>query len=121
MKIMKQGVAYLLIAVTLSLSMPARADIVGTEQMLAQDAQATARARVDAFLARDQVATQLATWGVAPAAVNERVAALSASELQRLASTIDSQPAGGGVLGLIGVIFVVLLILELVGVINIFH
>lgn len=121
MKNLKQAVSYLLITSLMALSLPAHADFVGTEQMLAQDARTNARATVDSFLAREQVVTQLEAWGVAPTAVSERVAALSETELQQLASSIDGQPAGGSLIGVIGVVFVVLLILELVGVINIFH
>lgn len=97
---------------------PARAALVGTEQLLAQPEDA--RARVDAFLARDEVRHRLEAWGVAPAEAQQRVAALSEAEVARLAQRIDAVPAGGGVLEVVGIVFVVLLILELVGVTNIF-
>jgi hypothetical protein len=48
------------------------------------------------------------------------VAALSDIELQQLAETMETDPAGG-VLALMGVIFVVLLVLEVTGVTNIFR
>jgi hypothetical protein len=76
---------------------------------------------VGAFLAAEQVATQLQAWGISPEQVAERVAALSDAELERLAATMNTDPAGGDALALIGAVFVVLIILELVGVTNIFR
>lgn len=105
---------------SMSLSSPARAAIVGTEALMSQGAEARHRAEVDAFLARAEVREQLSAWGVAPADVEQRLASLSAQELERLALSIERQPAGGDALAVIGIVFVVLLILELVGVTNVF-
>lgn len=115
-----RGVTAVVVAATLGLSTiaaPASAAIVGTEQMLSQSG---AQQRVDAFLARAEVLQQLQQWGINPADAQQRVAALTESELQQLAAQIDELPAGAGALEVIGVVFLVLLILELVGVINVF-
>lgn len=116
---MKRLMVYFLIVAT-ALSMPARAEMIGTGQMLAQDARSTAVATVESFLARDQVTAQLEEWGVPPDAAADRVAALSDSELQQLAGRIDQQPAGGGALEIVLIILLILIILELVGEIDIF-
>ena len=50
----------------------------------------------------------------------ERLNGLSHAELLELEGQLDSQVAGGDIIGLIGAVFVVLLILELVGVTDIF-
>jgi len=71
-------------------------------------------------LARDDVRETLIHLGVAPEAAQERVAALTDSELQALSAQIDDLPAGGNVLALLGLVFVVLLILDLTGVTNVF-
>lgn len=113
------AIANLVMAAMLVASMPAHAAIVGTEQMVAQETRAVSLAKVETFMASEQVAAQLEAWGVAPEVVSARVAALSDAELQQLAANMETDPAGG-VLVLIGVIFVVLLILEIVGVTNIF-
>lgn len=113
------AVVNLVLAAMLVTSLPAQAGIIGTEQMVAHEARAESLATVETFMANEQVAAQLEAWGVAPEAVSERVAALSDAELQQLAATMESDPAGG-VLVIIGVVFVVLIILELVGVTNIF-
>jgi hypothetical protein len=99
---------------------PANAEIIGTLSAL----QATQRERdletVNTALARDEVRRQLAKWGVEPAQVDARVAALTDEELRTVAARVDSMPAGAGVVEVIGIVFIVLLILELVGAIDIF-
>lgn len=115
------AVMALLLAAMLATSLPASAGIVGTERMVAHEARAVSLTKVENMLAKEEVATQLKAWGVAPEDVSRRVAALSDAELQQLAATMESNPAGAGVLGLVGAVFVVLLILELVGITNIFH
>ena len=117
---LKQTLAASLTATMLLSSLPAHAGIVGTEQMLSQDSRAISLGKVQTFMASEQVSAQLLSMGVAPEMVAERVAALSESELQQLASSIDSQPAGGDILIIAGIVFVVLLILELVGVTHVF-
>jgi hypothetical protein len=99
----------------------AHAGVIGTQQYLtAVDREAT-RQRIDAVLAREEVRSRLEQYGVAPAAVDERIAALTDQELQLLATDLESMPAGGSLLGVVGIAFIVLLILELVGVIDIFN
>ena len=114
----------IVIAITLAAmlvtSLPVTAGIVGTERMAAQETRSHTLDRIDVVLAGEAVASQLADWGVAPEMVRERMAALSDAELQKLAASMETDPAGG-VLVVIGVVFVVLIILELVGVTNIFR
>lgn len=98
----------------------AQVGIVGTEQMVAAPSRADAIDRIETVLASAEVTAQLEAWGVAPELVSERVAALSDMELQQLAATMETDPAGG-VLAVIGVVFLVLMILEFTGVINIFR
>lgn len=112
-------VALTLIAM-LATSLPATAGITGTEQMVAQETRSLTLDRIDTVLAGEVVAAQLADWGVAPEMVRERLAAMSDLELQQLATSMESDPAGG-VLVVIGVVFVVLIILEVLGITNIFR
>jgi hypothetical protein len=99
----------------------AYAGVISTQQYLtAVDRDAT-RQRIDAVLAREEVRNRLEQYGVDPAALDERMAALTDQELQLLATDLESMPAGGSLLGTLGVAFIVLLILELVGVIDIFN
>lgn len=100
---------------------PVSAELVSTAEALALEDGNEAKAIVDAWLARDQVAQELAALGVDPEMARLRVAALSSAEIAELAQNIEDAPAGGnGVIVVLGVTFLVLLILELVGVIDIF-
>lgn len=120
MRNMNAIVIALTLAAMLVTSLPATAGIVGTEQMVAQETRSHTLNRIDAVLAGEAVASQLETWGVAPEVVRERLAAMSDVELQQLASSMETDPAGGDALAVIGIVFVVLLILELTGVTNVF-
>ncbi|WP_405219985.1 PA2779 family protein [Lentisalinibacter sediminis] len=119
MKNTNSVVIALTLAAMLVSSLPARAGIVGTEQMVAQETRAHTLDRIELILAQETVASQLSDWGVAPEMVRARMAAMSDVELQQLATSMETDPAGG-VLAVIGVVFVVLFILELTGVTNIF-
>lgn len=78
-------------------------------------------ASIQAQLARDDVRAQLARYGVEPADIDGRLAAMSDAELASLSKRMQDAPAGGdGLLVVLGVTFVVLLVLELLGVIDIF-
>jgi hypothetical protein len=120
MKNTNSVVIALTLAAMLVSSLPARAGIVGTEQMVAQESRAHTLDRIEMILAQETVASQLSDWGVAPEMVLARMAAMSDVELQQLATSMETDPAGG-VLAVIGVVFVVLFILELTGVTNIFN
>jgi hypothetical protein len=101
----------------------ARAGIIGTETILNVQADENTRARVAAFLQRQDVETALAAKGVSPAEARERVASLSDAEVIRVAEAIDRLPAGGdaaGVLGAILFVLVVLVITDIIGVTNVF-
>ena len=111
--------AGLLVPCLLLSSMPVRAEMIGTAQMLAPAADAQ-RERVDAFLAREDVRQQFEALGVSPADAATRVASLTESELQSLSSRIESLPAGAGALEIVLVVFLILLLLEIVGAIDIF-
>ncbi|NHA14650.1 PA2779 family protein [Thioalkalivibrio sp. XN279] len=110
----------LTLAAMLVTSMPAAAGIVGTEQMVAEEARSHTLDRIDVVLAGEAVEAQLLAWGVSPDMVRERMATMSDLELRQLADSMETAPAGGDVLAVIGVVFVVLFILEVTGVINIF-
>jgi len=100
------------------LPMPAHAALVGTEQVLRADG--SARARVQAFLARADVRRELLANGVDLAQVQARVDALTDAEAADFAGRIDRAPAGGDVLGLLFAVFIVLLITDILGFTHVF-
>ena len=115
-------VIYFVCLAMLNLGSPlvAQAELIGTLQAVEANTRAQDLATVGSALARDQVRAQFVAFGVDPAQVETRVAALTDSELRTLAGKISEAPAGADALAVIGIVFVVLLILEMVGVIDIF-
>lgn len=96
------------------------AAMIGTQPAVTMEQRAEYVSDIKGWLAQDEVRKQLVELGVDPADASERVASMTAEELQALHTRIDELPAGAGVIEVIGIVFVVLLILELVGVTNIF-
>jgi hypothetical protein len=106
--------------VSLGLSTPAAAGIVGTADAVAAVQQQDHRNAVQDVLARADVRAQMVGLGVDPAEVEARIAALTDAEVATLASRLQGAPAGGDALAVVGIVFVVLMILEFTGVIDIF-
>jgi hypothetical protein len=107
--------------VSLGLQAPAVAGIVGTAEAVAAAREQGDRAAVAAAMARADVRAQLLALGVDPAAVDGRLAALTAPELATLAGQLEQAPAGGdSALAIVGLVFLVLLLLEYTGTIDIF-
>ena len=102
----------------------ARSAMIGTESVLQQAGVDETRARVGAFLEREEVRAAIIAQGVEPEEAKARVASLSPDELVRVAATIDRLPAGGdglgAVLGAAVLIFLVLLVTDIMGLTNVF-
>lgn len=106
----------------------AQSVLIGTEQVAAAqgvvsvDAQAQQqRAHVLSYLDRADVQAGLQERGVSADQVRERVAALTDAEVQQLAHTLDTAPAGAGsILGAIVFIFVLLLVTDILGLTKVF-
>lgn len=120
-------IAFPLAALMMALSMPlgaAQAALVGTDRVIAPSQAEADRARVAAFIARDDVRAEIRRMGVDPAEAERRVAVMSDVEIARIAATIDEAPAGQDALGLIVgaavLIFIILLITDLVGATDVF-
>ena len=84
----------------------AQAGMIGTEQIVAAAAQAD-RGMVLEFLGRAEVVNQLQSMGIDPATAKDRVAALTDSEVQRLANRIQTAPAGADSTGVILLLLIV--------------
>jgi len=98
--------------------LPAQAGIVATEDVLAVSND---RARIADAVERADVQARLQAYGVSPAEVKARVAALTDAEAADLAARIDGLPAGGeSVLGVILIVFLVLLLTDILGFTKIF-
>lgn len=115
-------VSYVLVlgVLALSVQLPARAAIVGTETIVSAQQAEQDRARVQDMLGREDVQRQLLAAGVDPEEVAARVAALSDAEVRQLAANMDQLPAGGDALGVLLFVFVVLLITDILGFTDVF-
>lgn len=120
-------IALPLIALMLAITMPAgfaRAALVGTDQIITRADIEADRARIAAFLARDDVRQEMERMGVSPAEASTRVDGLTDSEVQTIAARMDAMPAGQGafeaILGAVVLIFLVLLVTDLLGLTDVF-
>ncbi|MHB1015884.1 MAG: PA2779 family protein [Desulfurivibrionaceae bacterium] len=102
----------------------AKAQMIDTNTVLAAQRAETDKARVTAFLGREDVRKVMVQQGVDAAEAQKRVASLSDAELAKISKTMDQLPAGGdGIGAIVGAavfIFVVLLITDLLGLTHVF-
>ena len=101
----------------------AKAGIIGTEAVINTLQGEKSRARVTAFLDRQEVREAFIKKGIDPAQAKNRVASLTDQEISQICKTLDQLPAGGGAGSIIGaavLIFLVLLLTDILGYTNIF-
>jgi hypothetical protein len=96
------------------------AAVISTGEYIDVQSRGDRLERVEAFLARQEVAKKLELLGVSGHEVQDRVRNMTDAELVELEGTIENHVAGGDALGTIGLVFLILIILELVGVTDIF-
>lgn len=99
---------------------PAYADIVTTEQLAAEAELQMQRDALSEKLMREDVKQEMAKMGIDPQMVEERIASLTAAEIEQIQGQLDSLPAGSGVLGTILIVLLILILLEITGSIDIF-
>lgn len=93
------GIALLAASLVAVAAAPAQAGMIGTPEILAEQAQHNDQAKLQAFLDRADVKAQLQAMDVPPAAARERINALTNSEAASLAKRIDALPAAGALSG----------------------
>ena len=122
-RIIALPLAVLMMAVTMPLGV-AQAALVGTDQLVAPSQAEADRARVAAFVAREDVRAEMRKMGVDPDEAKRRVAVMSDVEIQRFAAQIAQPPAGqsaiGVIVGAVVLIFIVLLVTDLLGLTDVF-
>ena len=105
----------------LSMGLPlqsAFAGIVETDQAVSHELAGQDRARINAFIDREDVLAQLQKQGVTAGEAKARVNALTDDEAHKIAGKLDQLPAGGDAVGIILIlvfIFVVLLVSDVLG------
>lgn len=102
----------------------AKAEMIDTATIVTIAKQENDRARVMAFLDRQDVQLAMEQQGVVADEARQRVAALSDSEIMQIARAMDQLPAGGDgigvVIGAAVLIFVILLITDIAGLTHVF-
>ena len=102
----------------------AKAGMIDTGSIVTLARQENDRARVMAFLDRQDVQQVMEQQGVAAEEARQRVAVLSDDEVRQIAQAMDQLPAGGDGLGVIigaaVLIFIILLITDIAGLTHVF-
>ena len=103
------------------------AGLVKTEDVLQKEKKQSAkddRAKLKAFLDREDVREQLQAFGVDPDEASTRVANLSDDEVERISGQIATLPAGEGAAEAVIIaalaLFLLVVVLDLLGVTNVF-
>ncbi|MGD8711411.1 MAG: PA2779 family protein [Thiohalophilus sp.] len=115
------GLLVMTTMLSLGITTPGYAAMLGTDQILAGDAAQQQRDYVRELLNRDDVQEQMISLGVDPEQAKQRVGAMTDQEVQQLAGKLDSMPAGGDAIGVLALVLVVLLITDLLGVTNVYN
>jgi hypothetical protein len=106
---------------TISLPMQsAFAGMVETDQAISNELAGQDRARISAFIDREDVLAQLQTQGVTATEAKARVNALTDDEAHKIAGKLDQLPAGGDILGVLLTVFIILLITDILGFTKVF-
>lgn len=100
--------------VTLGPVGPALAAMIGTDQVVDDLAKADDRARVEAFLARDEVRREMEGLGVDPKEAALRAESLTEDEISQIAGRLDEMPAGGQSMDVLLVVLLLLLVIILI-------
>ncbi len=121
-KSLQRTIATILIVSTVSLGIPlnAQASMVSSNVALTEAASTANRDKVQAFLARADVAQGLQERGLSAVDASTRVSAMTDREVADLAGRIDQAPAGGEIIGVLFTVFIVLLVTDILGLTKVF-
>lgn len=120
MRISKALVYVLMLSFTFVQTAPAIAGIVGTDSFLTEQSIQQDRENLRSLMARDEVRSLLQQNGLSVEQAQQRVDALTNSEVQQLAQRFEQLPAAGNAAVVVLVIALVVIILELAGITDIF-
>lgn len=120
MRISKALIYVLMLSFTFVQTAPAIAGIVGTDRFLTEQIIQQDRDNLHSFMNRDEVRTLLQYNGLTVGQAQERVEALTDSEVSQLAQQFEQLPVAGDAAVFVLVIVLVVIILELAGITDIF-
>lgn len=90
-----------------------QAAMVSTSTLIHSTDMAYSTQDLQAALASDELKQQLEGLGVDASELNDRIASLTAEEIQQLNAELQNQPAGAGVLGVLLTIFLIFIITDM--------
>ncbi len=109
-----------LFMLTSLISVQAQAAMVGTDEVIAQQQLTVDRAELKGMLQDEGVQEKLASMGVSPDQVDQRIDSLTADELAYFNTQLDEAPAGAGVVGVIVLFLVIFIITDMLCATDIF-
>ena len=109
-----------LFMLTSMVSIHAQASMVGTHEVIASEQLSVDRDQLKSMLDDEAVQDKLASMGVSPEQVEQRINSLTADELAHFNAQLDEAPAGAGVLGVIVLFLVIFIITDMLCATNIF-
>ena len=120
MRISKTLIYVLMLSFTFVQTAPAIAGMIGTDRFLTEQTIQQDRDNLRSLMNRDEVRTLLQHNGLTVEQAQERVEALTDSEVRQLAQNFEQLPAAGDAAVVLLVIALVVIILELAGITDIF-
>ncbi|WP_442909174.1 PA2779 family protein [Halopseudomonas sp.] len=109
-----------LFMLTSLISIQAQAAMVGTGEVIEQQQLTVDRAELKTMLQDEAVQEKLASMGVSPDQVDQRIDSLTADELAYFNTQLDEAPAGAGVVGVIVLFLVIFIITDMLCATDIF-
>ena len=109
-----------LFMLTSLVSLQAQAAMVGTGEAIAQQQLTVDRAELKSMLNDQAVQDKLASMGVSPDQVDQRIDSLTADELAYFNTQLDDAPAGAGVVGIIVLFLVIFIITDMLCATNVY-
>ncbi len=101
-------------------SVYAQASMIGTHEVIAAEQLNIDRDQLKSMLDDQNVQDKLASMGVSPDQVEQRINSLTADELAYFNAQLDEAPAGAGVLGVIVLFLVIFIITDMLCATNVF-
>ncbi len=98
----------------------AQAKIIPTATVISTDSQEYDQQQLLSALASDELKQQLQELGVDTKQLNDRIASLTAEEIQQLNTELSEQPAGG-IVGVLLTIFIVLVVTDMLCATDVFN
>ena len=107
-------VSYMLVVSLVGLPLSTQATLIETDQVLRQAQAQTDRARMHDLVARADVQKALESYGVGARTAQQRVDALTDTEIQQIIGKLDSLPAGAGAAETVVIVVLLIVIIYVI-------